>query len=309
MKKETQKQSSPKSGKKQTNEQVVAQEIDEAITLADELTAKDKAEAIAELSEVKNSMADIVNMPEIETIIEEAKNPLQHRDEDLMLENMNQDIKDFDQCLGEGLKQQGLGYEKLIEILALNEGRVSQGGKERLLKYITRNKFRSEGVKDSEYFKKNASIRSMVKRAFDNVIDDSLNALTEADRLRLNGVGTITTGDNAMPRFDEPEPEAVLTESQKQDLKDEQDENARILADKIKTKHIDWFWNLSDEEVDDLVESRILHLEDVANKTAEKEAQALLDSSPIVIDVNGEDVVEAVALINAEAEAEAEAVA
>ena len=82
------------SSKKQTNEQVVAQEIDEAITLTDELTAKDKAEAKAELSEVKNSMADLNNRPEIEEIVENAKNPLQHRDEDLMLENMNQDIKE-----------------------------------------------------------------------------------------------------------------------------------------------------------------------------------------------------------------------
>ena len=87
MKKETPKQSRSKSSKKQTNEQVVAQEIDEAITLTDELTAKDKAEAIAELSEVKDSMADLNNRPEIEEIVENAKNPLQHRDEDLMLEN------------------------------------------------------------------------------------------------------------------------------------------------------------------------------------------------------------------------------
>ena len=309
MKKENPTQSRSKTSKKNTNEQVVAQEIDEAITLEAELTAKDKAEAIAELSEVKNSMADIVNMPEIETLIEEAKNPLQHRDEDLMLENMEQDIQDFDKCLGEGLKQKDLGYAKLVEILALSEGRVSASGKARMLKYVTRNKFRSEGVKESEYYKNNQSIRGMVKNAFDSVIDDSLNAFIEDDRLRLNGVGTITTGENAMPRFDVAEAEVEMTESQKQDLKDEQDENARILADKIKTKHIDWFWNLSDEAVEDLVESRILHLEDVANKTAEKEAKALLDTSPIVIDVNGEDVAEAVALINAEAEAEAEAVA
>jgi len=308
MNKKTPKQSRSKTSKKQTIEQVLETALDETITLEAELTANAKAEAVESLAEVKainGSMADIVNMPEIETLIEEAKNPLQHRDEDLMLENMEQDIQDFDKCLGEGLKQQGLGYEKLVEILALSEGRVSASGKARMLKYVTRNKFRSEGVKESEYYKKNQSIRGMVKNAFDSVIDDSLNALEEADRLRLNGVGTITTGENAMPRFDATEPEAVLTESQKQDLKDEQDENARILASKIETKHKTWFWNLSDEEVDDLVEGRILHLEDVANKTAEKEAKALLDSSPIVIDVNGEDVVEAVAIINAEAEAEA----
>jgi len=290
MNKKTPQKSRSKTSKKNTTSQLVDQAMDESLILADELTAQAKAEAISELAEAKaeaveGSMADIVERPEIDDIREQARNPLQHMDEDIHLENMSQEVQDLDKQLGEGIKASGLGYDLVVQILALSEGRVSDSGKTSLLQYVTRNKQRSEGL-ENEYFHKNASLRGMIKRAFDSVINDSLNALEESDRLRLNGVGTITTGKNAVPRFDvyaeviETEAEALQRE------KDEEHAKTQIDA-KIELDHINWFYSLDDEKVEELTANRLQHIEDVNNKTAEKEALENIDTSEIVIPVGG----------------------
>ena len=305
MNKKTPQKSRSKTSKKNTTSQLVDQAIDESLILADELTAKAKAEAVESLAEakaeaeaeavnliasdmveqVKGSMADLNKRPEIDVIVEQARNPLQHMDEDIHLENMSQDVQDLDKQLGEGIKASGLGYDLVVQILALNEGRVSQSGKTSLLQYVTRNKQRSEGL-ENEFFHKNASLRGMIKRAFDSVINDSLNALEESDRLRLNGVGTITTGKNALPRFDETV-EVIETEAEAlQREADEQHAKTQVDA-KIELDHINWFYSLDDEKVEELTANRLQHIEDVNNKTAEKEALENIDTSEIVIPVGG----------------------